>query len=131
MRTIFRWQDGDKLIYRDIPRQISILIEPRTTGSQQFAMGLEVVDVGSEIPRHIHPDAEEILFIYDGQGRIQVGDETQDVGPETTVFIPKDTWHSLVNTGTISLKLTWTFSPAGFQDRMRALAREGIPYQEQ
>lgn len=131
MRTIFRWQDGDELLYRDSPRQISILIEPRTTGSQQLAMGLEVVDVGSEIPRHIHLDAEEILFIYDGQGRVQVGDETQDVGPETTVFIPKDTWHGLVNTGTTPLKLTWTFSPAGFQDRMRALAREGIPYEEQ
>lgn len=131
MQTIFRWQDGDELIFRDIPRRISILVEPQTTGSHHLAMGLEVVDVGSEIPRHVHPDAEEILFIYDGQGRIEVGDDAQDIGPETTIFIPPGTWHRLINTGPEPLKLTWTFSPSGFQDRMRALAREGKPYEKQ
>jgi mannose-6-phosphate isomerase-like protein (cupin superfamily) len=115
-------------IQGDAPRTLFIALEPENCGSRQFAMGMQTVDPGSSIPLHRHHNEEEILFIYHGTARVTVGDDTFDTAPETAVFIPRGVLHGLVNTGDSELRLTWTFSPPGFQHNMRALARDNRPY---
>ncbi|RMF93601.1 MAG: cupin domain-containing protein [Nitrospinota bacterium] len=106
------------------PRTIYLLMEPSTTQSPTFAMGTEEVDPGSEIPAHLHPDAEEIIFVYGGQGKAMVGDEEADISPGTGIYIPRNTLHRFINTGQEVLRLTWTFIPPGFEHQMRRMARE-------
>jgi quercetin dioxygenase-like cupin family protein len=101
------------------PRSVHLMIEPATAGSEHLAMGTESVDPGSRIPVHVHPDAEEILFIYAGRGRARVGEEEVEVGPETAVFVPKGTPHGFVNTADEATRLTWTFSPPGEHEKFR------------
>jgi quercetin dioxygenase-like cupin family protein len=120
MRRIFSKADSE---YREAadahPRSVHLMIEPATAGSEHLAMGIEAVDPGSRIPVHVHPDAEEILFIYAGRGRARVGDEEVEVGPETAVFVPRGTPHGFVNTADEHAHLTWTFSPPGEHQKFR------------
>ncbi|MBI4591598.1 MAG: cupin domain-containing protein [Candidatus Rokubacteria bacterium] len=102
------------------PRSVQLMIEPGTTGAEHLAMGTEEVGPGSQIPVHVHPEAEEILFVYQGSGRARVGAAEVEVGPETAIFIPPGTPHGFVNHTHEPARLTWTFSPPGEQEKFRA-----------
>ncbi|MDP2949660.1 MAG: cupin domain-containing protein [Chloroflexota bacterium] len=54
---------------------------------------------GSEQDVHAHPDNEQVYVIVRGRGLMKVGDEEQEVGPGTMVFIPPRTGHAIRNTG--------------------------------
>ena len=80
------------------------------------------------MPRHRHQIAEEILFVYQGQGLVYVEEEEALLLPGTTLVIPPNTWHSFHNNTEAPLCLTWTISPAGLEDMFRTIGspkREG------
>ena len=104
------------------PRTLYPCVEPRTTETRHFSMGLQQVDPHSEIPLHSHDDAEEILFVFGGRATATVGDETAEIVPGSVVFIPPKTNHGFVNNGDEPLWLTWTFSPQGFEGYIRGVA---------
>ncbi len=118
--SIVTRQDAEACIAMDgHPRRVHIMVERAGTGAEHLAMGTQEIDPGSRIPLHVHEDAEEILFIYGGHGRVQVGAEEFETGPETAVFVPKGTLHGVVNLSGEPLLLTWTFSPPGAEERFR------------
>lgn len=120
MRRIARKDEVEWRDARDgFPRVVQLMIEPGTAGAEHLAMGTEEVDPGSQIPLHVHAQAEEILFVYRGSGRARVGDEEVEVGPETAIFIPPGTPHGFVNHTHEPAHLTWTFSPPGEQEKFR------------
>lgn len=120
MRRIFTKQDSEHRVALDgHPRSVHLMIEPATAGTEHLAMGLEEIDPGSQIPVHVHHDAEEILFVYEGSGRARVGETEIEVGPETAIFVPKGTPHGFVNTSGGHVHLSWTFSPPGAHEKFR------------
>ncbi len=106
----------------DAPRTLYPCVGPATTGTRRFSMGLQEVDPHSEIPLHSHDEAEEILFVTGGRATATVGDETREIAPGSIVFIPPRTNHGFVNSGDEPLRLTWTFSPQGFEGYIRGVA---------
>ena len=124
MRCVFTKKDGEQWDATDgFPRPVHVLIEPGTVGSVGIAMGMQEIPPGSRTGLHTHRTGEELIFFYQGRGRMQVGDDEMDVGPETAVLIPRGTPHNFVNTGTETVRLTWTFSPAGEHERFRNTER--------
>jgi hypothetical protein len=60
MRRVVTKRDSEHRVAQDgFPRDVHLMIEPATTGAEHLAMGAEAVDPGSQIPVHVHPDAEE------------------------------------------------------------------------
>ncbi|NLG50059.1 MAG: cupin domain-containing protein [Chloroflexi bacterium] len=58
---------------------------------------------------------DEAYYILRGQGRMEFGDgEVYDVGPNTAIFIPGDTWHMITNVGDEDLEFLtiWPITPA-------------------
>ncbi len=66
---------------------------------------------GSTLP-HYHVETEEIYYILDGTGQMQVGDDVRQVGPGDAIAIPPGASHTLVNTGDSVLKLLCCCAPA-------------------
>ncbi|MGH7324824.1 MAG: cupin domain-containing protein [Candidatus Rokuibacteriota bacterium] len=123
MRHVVRRGEGERLwIGKGGDRPVEILVEPATTGTAAFTMGVQNLPPGSQVPLHQHPE-EEILFCYSGRARITVAGVTHEVGPETAVFIPGDTYHSIENVGTEEFRMTFTLSPAGYEKVFREMAR--------
>jgi len=68
----------------------------------------------------MHHNAEEILIQEQGGATVTVGDKRAVTGPHAVVFIPRETWVYLTNTGTESIHLYAFFSRLGFERFMRA-----------
>jgi len=124
MRHVVRRGEGEHLWLGKggEQRPIEILVESGTAGTTAFTMGVQNLPPGGQVPLHRHPH-EEILFAYSGRARITVAGVSHEVGPETAVFIPADTYHSIENVGTEEFRMTFTLSPPGYEKVFREMAR--------
>ena len=95
------------------PRTMYLLVEPKNTGTNSVAMGIEDFAVGGSTPDHAHPHSDEIFFVISGTGRIVIDGTSREVGPGDAIWIPRGIRHQLLNTGNAVLRTTWTFVPAG------------------
>ncbi|HLA84997.1 MAG TPA: cupin domain-containing protein [Thermoguttaceae bacterium] len=66
---------------------------------------------GCSTTPHFHVRTEEIYYILEGQGRMQVGRETRDVGPGDAIAIPPGALHQISNTGKGVLKFLCCCAP--------------------
>lgn len=104
--------------------EIVIKVDPRRTGAA-FAMGTESLASGAAIPVHRHLSQDEVLFIYKGQGRATLEGKAITVLPGTMLYVPRQAWHGLRNTGTGLLQFTWTAAPPGIEQFFREMSRLG------
>lgn len=81
---------------------------------QLTLMSIEVCD---DIGLEMHPDVDQFLRLEQGQGIVMMGEDKnnlcyqQKVGKDYVIFIPAGTWHNLVNTGNIPIKLYSIYAP--------------------
>jgi putative monooxygenase len=94
------------------PRVSKLLLAPKTVGTRNVSMGLNVTAVGSMIPDHVHEDSEEVMFIISGRAKLVIeGEGEWEVGPETAIYSPLGKKHRLENIGDEPLKLVWVYGP--------------------
>src|SRR3954449_13622788 len=56
------------------------------------------VPAGGRTERHYHKVAEELYFILEGAGEIELDGECRTVGPGDAILIPAGTWHTIMAT---------------------------------
>ena len=61
---------------------------------------------------HYHPRTEEIYYIVEGHGSMQVGNEIRLVGPGDAIAIPPGARHQIRNTDSVVLKFLCCCAPA-------------------
>jgi len=61
--------------------------------------------------RHYHKLAEEIYFILEGDGLMEIDGKEQAVGPNDAILIPPSAWHQITNTGTEALRFLCCCAP--------------------
>lgn len=61
---------------------------------------------------HFHPQTEEIYYILEGQGLMQIGGETRMVGPNDAIAIPPGQRHQITNAGGGILRFLCCCTPA-------------------
>jgi len=70
-------------------------------------------DIGLEI----HPDLDQFLRVEQGQGIIMMGNNKNNLNfkkrvyDNSAIIIPAGTWHNLINTGCVPLKLYSIYAP--------------------
>ena len=75
------------------------------------------IDVGDEIGLEMHPALDQFIRIEEGQGLVKMGDRKdrlyfqKNVYDDFAFIIPAGTWHNLINTGKIPLKLYSIYAP--------------------
>jgi mannose-6-phosphate isomerase-like protein (cupin superfamily) len=68
-------------------------------GFKTLEMWMQTIAPGSGTPVHRHA-CEEAIVILRGSGQCTVNGVTTDFGPNSTLQIPPDAIHQIVNTGT-------------------------------
>jgi mannose-6-phosphate isomerase-like protein (cupin superfamily) len=66
---------------------------------------------GAVTTPHYHPRTEEIYYILEGTGRMQIGSDTRDIGPGDAIAIPPGAAHTIANTGRGTLKFLCCCAP--------------------
>lgn len=129
---ILEKNEGERRVVRGWPghpdpgETFVLKVDPTNGGSTHLVFLTADLPPGKVIEPHRHPGADEIIFLQTGTARVQVGDSVRVVHAGATVFIPADTWVSVVNTGRDVLSLAGVLSTPGFEDFMRAASvREG------
>ena len=110
------------------------IVHQTLAGQKDGLKGTEVwmqtIQPRGETPVHYH-DCEEVIVILRGSGRATIAGKNTEFGPNTTLIIPPEVVHQIVNSGDDEMFLIAAFSstPA------RVFAPEGeemsLPWQAQ
>ena len=68
--------------------EIRELLAHRNSQITQQSLAEARLAVGARTTPHYHSSTEEIYYILGGQGRMQIEDESRDVGPGDAIAIP-------------------------------------------
>lgn len=77
---------------------------------------LMAIQPGHEIGLEVHQDHDQFLRIEEGQATVYMGPaqdelETWQASNDDAVIVPAGTWHNLINTGDIPLKIYSIYAP--------------------
>ena len=67
---------------------------------------------GAIIPLHNHKSHDEVVYIIEGEGRMEINGEEYIVQPFDMLYIPSGVTHSLTAIGDKNLKVISIFAPA-------------------
>lgn len=75
------------------------------------------INVGEDIGLEMHPNVDQFLRIEQGQGLVKMGQSKDNLNFQRrftdgyAIIIPAGTWHNLINTGSVPLKLYSIYAP--------------------
>jgi len=75
---------------------------------------------GKGVPRHTHTLEDEALFVLSGELEANVGDEIFTLKAGETLIAPRNIPHQLRNSGNVPNHYLIMFSPAGFEEFLKA-----------
>ncbi|CAM4351064.1 cupin [Bacillus paranthracis] len=125
----FRFSNGDGSIslkdYGSEPFVVNINEAAKQNNTYRTALWtgkhlqvtLMSINVGEDIGLEIHPNVDQFLRIEQGQGIVQMGKSKDNLNfkrnayDDFAIMIPAGTWHNVINTGNIPLKLYSIYAP--------------------
>lgn len=66
---------------------------------------------GGATERHYHKASEEIYFILEGSGIMEINGGKKEVGPGDAILIPAGDWHQIVTQGDSALRFLCCCAP--------------------
>ena len=76
-----------------------------------------VFPVGEAVEAHRHEDMAEVFFVQSGCGEIRIEDEVMQLKPGVCVLVEAEETHTLINTGTDTLIVTYFGIKSGAQNK--------------
>lgn len=92
-------------------REIVRMLDADILESEQFMGGLATFTTDITEPLHVHPDAEEINIILEGEGLLITDKDVITCKPGEWQFIPKGVPHSHSNPNAAPFRFAWLYSP--------------------
>ena len=78
-------------------------------GLKRLSVWRQTIEAGSATPPHRH-DCEEVVVVEEGEGELHIDGESHAFGPNTTLVIPANVLHQIVNSGAGLMRLLAVFS---------------------
>ena len=95
-------------------RELKVLLSPSLQVEVEgLAVGMTILPPGKSSSFHSHDIECETWIIVSGEGEVRVGEESELVGPESVVFLPRNIKHQIINTGQEPLRMFWIYTPPG------------------
>lgn len=104
------------------------IVHRTVAGHAQNVAGMEVwhqvLAPGAETPVHRH-QGDEVIVVLSGSGRVTLAGETQEFSAGSTLIVPSDVVHQIVNTGSQDMTLIAALAAAPV--RVRTADGEPLP----
>jgi mannose-6-phosphate isomerase-like protein (cupin superfamily) len=91
--------------------EIRELLAHRNSCIQKQSLAEARVAAGASTTPHYHPQTEEIYYVLEGIGRMNIGGELRDVLPGDAIAIPPGEVHTITNTGSEVLRFLCCCAP--------------------
>jgi mannose-6-phosphate isomerase-like protein (cupin superfamily) len=95
-KYVFSTKDADTVHYR-FPTHVNDLVMDRSESETSEAF-IVVLEPGEAPPLHVHDDTEQVFYVIEGKGKLEVGKDnpdTAEVGPGDVVRIPAHSPHRI------------------------------------
>jgi mannose-6-phosphate isomerase-like protein (cupin superfamily) len=79
--------------------------------AEQQTLAEATLAPGQETQRHYHAASEELYYLLEGDGQIEVDGERRRAGPGDGILIPPGAWHQIRNDGTGDLRFLCCCAP--------------------
>ena len=89
-------------------------------GSPDAAMTLLVLQPGAAVPAHTHPGSVEMLYVLEGEARMEVAGESFTLHAGDAARIPMDVLHRAEVVGDRALRAVQIYTPAGPEQRFKS-----------
>lgn len=86
-------------------------VGPENSPTRNVSLGVSIFPAGSKPAGHMHVLQEETIYCAAGRGRIVTPDETAEMEPGVTVWVPAGTFHATESDGPYALELVCFFTP--------------------
>ncbi|HUB14840.1 MAG TPA: cupin domain-containing protein [Acetobacteraceae bacterium] len=96
------------------------LLSGETNGG--IMMFEETLPPGTASLRHLHHDSDEVAWVLEGELTFMIGDEIAAGGPGTCAFMPREIPHAWKNTGAVTARALFLYTPATAGGLIEALA---------
>jgi quercetin dioxygenase-like cupin family protein len=92
-------------------RSTTMKLTGQETGGR-IMMFEETVPAGTGSTRHFHQDSDEIAYVLSGEVTFKIGDEITVRGEGTCAFMPRGVPHAWKNTGAVTGRVLFLYTPA-------------------
>ena len=120
VRFMVRNREGKLVDRRELPAPVRRLAETPVPAERaclrtiQFVHHVVIPPGGRHVHElHVHPDAEELIVVMGGRGRLSVGDEEMAVATGDVAYVPPDAEHVLTNDSDELLMALFINAPVG------------------
>jgi mannose-6-phosphate isomerase-like protein (cupin superfamily) len=107
---VIRYSDIAPMIF-PTSRETRVYAGARGLPAQRFTMGYVVVEPDGSVPLH-HHDQEEVYFLLDGVGEIDIDGKRFRMEPLSAVYIPAQKPHKFRNVGQSPMRFLFVYAPA-------------------
>lgn len=104
-------EDAESFTTKDGSTIRELLGLPTSALVRNQSLAEATLAAGQATQRHYHARSEEIYFLLDGGGVMEVDGDTREVGPGDAVLIPPGAWHTL-SAGPAGARLLCMCAPA-------------------
>ena len=84
---------------------------PLMEKTEYLTFGIVEIGPGKNTAAHSHDKGEEFMFVLEGEGRVILDDEKNEIKKDDLIFIKSRQKHQIINIGNNFLKLLIGVSP--------------------
>ncbi|QPP08941.1 cupin domain-containing protein [Streptomyces bathyalis] len=107
--------------------EIKALLTPHSVGATAGFTGTQRIRPGDRIAEHYHPYSDEFIYLVEGELRITVDGEEQDLAADEAVMFRRGQRHRLVSTGSTPAFLVYHISPLAPRPELGHVDTEPVP----
>jgi len=90
---------------------IRSLLDRTTAPVVQQSLAEATISAGTATTRHYHRVAEEIYYLLEGRGEMDIDGQRARVSPGDAILIPPRAWHQLTADGDATIRMLCCCSP--------------------
>jgi mannose-6-phosphate isomerase-like protein (cupin superfamily) len=98
----------------DFPGIVHQTIASKTQGAKSIEIWRQTVAPKAETPLHLH-ECEEVVIVLQGSGQVIMDGKATDFASNSTLIIPPDTAHQILNTGDEEMLIIGCFNSSPVQ----------------
>jgi mannose-6-phosphate isomerase-like protein (cupin superfamily) len=88
-----------------------MLVRPENADTEYLDFRISSYQPKAHVEPHAHKIQEQIYYVIEGEGLMEIAGQRTIVRPDTVIFIPPGISHAIYNTGLVDLKFLVITSP--------------------
>ncbi len=106
---------------------VELALAQTDNNGPEFDVGIQEVEPGCSVRKHVHDHNEEVIIVLDGDGMATIDGAVHPRHSGTILYLAPGSRHQFKNQGNTPLRFCFVFTPGGLKDFFSAVGRPRTP----